>query len=75
MLVASDIPDIEGGHYRKPYETEQVVWREAETGRELARSPSLPAMNQGAVLAPGPGGAIYYPTADGHVIKLQVESS
>jgi len=74
VLVASDIPSIQGGHYEQPYATEQVVWREAESGRELARSQRLPKMNQGAVLSPGPGGAIYYPTADGQVIKLWVES-
>ncbi len=74
VLVASDIPSIQGGHYKQPYATEQVVWREAESGRELARSRRLPKMNQGAVLSPGPGGAIYYPTADGQVIKLWVES-
>ncbi len=75
VIVASDIPklDLPGSTYTTPYETEQVVWRAAEDGRELARSPLLPAMSQGAALSPGTGGAIYYPAASGHVIEVSVQ--
>lgn len=74
VIVASDIPrrHLPDSTYTTPYDTEQVVWRETTGGRELARSPLLPAMSQGAALSPGARGSIYYPAADGHVIELSV---
>ena len=76
VIVASDIPAFHepGTSYKTNYETEQVVWREAKTLRELARSERLPAMSKGAALSPGAKGAIYYPGAGGQVIKLSVEA-
>ena len=49
VIVASDIPAFHepGTSYKTNYETEQVVWREAKTLRELARSERLPAMSKG----------------------------
>ena len=73
FLVASDIPAFHepGSSSETDYKTEQVVWREAKTLRELARSERLPAMSKGAALSPGAKGAIYYPGAGGQVIELR----
>ena len=47
-----------------------VVWRDARTGRELARSGELPHMTQGSAVQPGYGGSMYFPGAEGMLIKL-----
>ena len=39
---------------------DQVVWRVAATGRELARSRRLPAILNGTMVQPGYGGRMYY---------------
>ncbi len=75
VIVASDIPKLQlpGSIYSTPYQTEQVVWRDAASGTELACNPLLPAMSQGAALSPGVKGVIYYPGANGQVIELSVD--
>ncbi|MEO0604899.1 MAG: hypothetical protein AAF211_25935 [Myxococcota bacterium] len=75
VLVATDSPDLLRV-VLGPAETydEQVVWRSAETGEELARSAPLPPMMQGDPLAPGFFGVWYYPQADGTMLQLEVES-
>ena len=57
------------------YTTEQVVWRHAATGDELARSNEFPKMSAGILVTPGYAGLQYFLTADGHIIALQVDSS
>ena len=43
------------------YDREQVVWREASTGGELARGPWV-ERGAGLVITPDCGGVVYYPT-------------
>ena len=47
-----------------------VVWRDAATGRELARSGKVPAMTQGSAVQPGYGGSVYFPSSRGTLYKL-----
>ena len=56
----------------KHYTTEQVIWRNAQTGSELASSSQFPKMTQGILVTPGYAGLQYFRTADGHIIALQV---
>jgi hypothetical protein len=53
---------------------EQVVFRDAATGRELARTGNLPRMSQGANISPGFGGRMYFPGVDGRVYEVSVQS-
>ncbi|MER7754496.1 hypothetical protein [Kitasatospora sp. NPDC097643] len=71
VLIGTDIP-VKFFQGLKKYTTEQVVWRDARTGSELARSSQLPKMTQGILVTPGYAGLQYFLTADGHVIGLQV---
>jgi hypothetical protein len=50
--------------------TDTVVWRDARTGRELARSERVPQMTQGSAVQPGYGGSMYFPGAEGMLVKL-----
>jgi hypothetical protein len=51
---------IEQGASAKGYTyTEQIVWREAATGKILAQSDFFPAMSLGILLTPGYGSIIY----------------
>ena len=56
----------------KSYTTEQVVWRDAQTGQELTRSSQFPKMTQGILVTPGYAGLQYFLTAAGNIIGLQV---
>ncbi len=71
VLIGTDIP-IKAFQQLKNYTTEQVVWRNAQTGQELARSSQFPKMTQGILVTPGYAGLQYFLTADGHVIGLEV---
>ncbi|MGW4890939.1 hypothetical protein ACWEQL_01530 [Kitasatospora sp. NPDC004240] len=71
VLIGTDIP-VKFFQGLKKYETEQVVWRDAASGDELARSSQFPKMTQGILVTPGYAGLQYFLTADGHVIGLQV---
>ncbi|MFI6010058.1 PQQ-binding-like beta-propeller repeat protein [Streptomyces sp. NPDC051243] len=51
--------------------SQQVVWRDTRTGKALAESSFLTPFTAGALLTPGYGGRVYYPTLDGFYI-LQV---
>jgi hypothetical protein len=51
---------------------EQVVFRDAATGRELARTGNLPRMSQGANISPGFGGRMYFPAVDGMIYEVSV---
>src|SRR5262249_28640532 len=72
VLIGTDIP-IKVFKQLKAYSTEQVVWRDAATGKELARSDEFPKMSAGILVTPGYAGLQYFLTADGHIIELQVE--
>jgi hypothetical protein len=57
VVVGTDIP------FPQPLgtnRTDQVVWRDETTGRELARSRRLPAILNGTMVQPGYAGRMYY---------------
>jgi hypothetical protein len=80
VLVTTEIPFPQlPGQNTENY----VVWRDAETGRQLAISPLLPSVNTGTMIEPGYGGDVYYmvqpqpantgdPWPAGSIIKLSV---
>ena len=70
VLMASDIK----GTYKDlgTYTEEAVVWRNAATGEELARSNYLPKMAQGALITPGPASATFYLGLAGTIQRLEV---
>ena len=47
-----------------------MVWRDARTGRELARSGEIPHMTQGSAVQPGYGGSMFFPGQYGTLFKL-----
>src|SRR5205814_10000322 len=65
--VGTDIPraEIPGSNA-----IDTVVWRDARTGRELARSERVPQMTQGSAVQPGYGGSMCFPGAEGMLVKL-----
>jgi hypothetical protein len=68
VWVGTDIPitQIPGANTN-----DSVVWRDARTGRELARSRELPTnMTQGSAVQPGYDGNVYFPGQEGMLIKL-----
>jgi len=67
VWVGTDIPvnEIPGKNT-----TDRVVWRDASTGRELARSGEVPYMTQGSAVQPGYDGSVYFPGAEGTLVKL-----
>ncbi len=71
VLIGTDIP-VRTFQGLQDYTTEQVVWRDAATGAELARTGDLPKMTTGILVTPAYGGLQHYLTADGHVYALQV---
>jgi hypothetical protein len=52
--------------------TEQIVWRDAATGKILAQSDYFPAMSPGILVTPGYGGLIYELLYNGHIMAMQV---
>ena len=71
VLIGTNIP-VKTFQGLKNYTTEQVMWRNAQTGQELASSSQFPKMTQGILVTPGYAGLQYFLTADGHIIALQV---
>jgi hypothetical protein len=67
VWVGTDIPVTE---IPPQNDTDRVVWRDAATGRELARSGEVPNMTQGSAVQPGYGGSVYFPGAEGTLVKL-----
>jgi hypothetical protein len=67
VWVGTDIPltQIPGGNAN-----DRVVWRDASTGRELARSALVPVMTQGSAVQPGYDGSMYFPGATGTLVRL-----
>jgi hypothetical protein len=74
VFIATDVPvkTIQG---LKSYKTEAVVFRAAETGKQLARSGELPKMTSGALVTPGANGRIYYLGLGGQIYRLSVTRS
>jgi hypothetical protein len=71
VVVGTDIPAEQpiGSNTQ-----DAVVWREAETGRELARSELLPVVDTGTMIEPGYAGRMYYMAQPGKVIELTVKT-
>jgi hypothetical protein len=65
--VGTDIPEAEIPGRNT---TDSVVFRDAATGRELARSATLPYMSQGSAVQPGYDGSVFFPGAEGTLIKV-----
>jgi hypothetical protein len=67
IWVGTDIPgaEIPGQNH-----TDRVVFRDAATGRELARSARVPQMTQGSAVQPGYRGSVFFPGAKGTLIKV-----
>ena len=73
VMVSNELIDFEGNPLGAA--NEQVVFRDAATGRELARTEELlPRMSQGANISPGFGGRVYFPGADGTLYEITVQS-
>jgi hypothetical protein len=63
--------DIQPGPINASY-TEQVVWRDAATGKLLAASDYFTPMSFGSQVVPGYGGLSYHVLQDGHIMALKV---
>lgn len=68
VLVGTDIPgpEIPGNNLN-----DFAVWRNAKTGKEIARSPLLPAMTQGTMIQPYYNGEMFFEGQLGQLIKLK----
>lgn len=71
VLIGTNIP-VKYFKQLKSYTTEQVIWRDAAIGRQLASSDQFPKMSAGILVTPGYAGLQYFLTASGHIIALQV---
>jgi hypothetical protein len=71
VLIGTDIP-VRFFRQLQSYTTEQVVWRDAATGTELARSDQFPRMSPGILVTPGYAALQYFLTLEGRIIALQV---
>jgi hypothetical protein len=67
VLVGTDVPrNQQIGTNTQDW----VVWRNAETGHEIARSPLLQAVNGGTMVEPGYAGRMYFLAQSGKIIEL-----
>jgi hypothetical protein len=71
VLIGTNIP-VKFFKQLKKYTTEQTIWRDAATGKQLASSDQFPKMSAGILVTPGYAGLQYFLTASGHIIELQV---
>jgi hypothetical protein len=76
VIVTSELVNI--SHRLTPFAilgttNEQVLFRNAATGQELARTGNLPRMSQGANISPGFGGRMYFPAVDGRIYEVSVQ--
>jgi len=70
VLVDTDIPN---GECPLANKTDYVVWRDAQTGDELARTAEpLPAMTSGTMIQPYYFGKMFYMGLKGELIELAV---
>ncbi|HKM99136.1 MAG TPA: hypothetical protein VJX23_01375 [Candidatus Binataceae bacterium] len=68
VIIGSNIP---GAEIPGINTEDEVVWRNAATGQEIARSARLPAMTSGTMVQPYYFGDMFYPDAAGSLYKLQ----
>jgi hypothetical protein len=69
VLVGTDVPL---GQQVGSNTNDWVVWRNAETGDEIARSPLLQAVNGGTMVEPAYAGRMYFLAENGNIIELTV---
>jgi hypothetical protein len=69
VLVGTDVPP---GQQVGANTQDWVVWRNADNGDEIARSPLLPAVNSGTMVEPGDAGRMYFLAQNGKIIELTV---
>jgi hypothetical protein len=69
VLVGTDVPP---GQQLGANTQDWVVWRNADTGDEIARSPLLPAVNAGTMVEPGYARRMYFLAQNGKIIELTV---
>jgi hypothetical protein len=69
VLVGTDVPP---GQQPGSNSNDWVVWRNADTGDEIARSPLLRAVNGGTMVEPAYSGGMYFLAQDGKIIELTV---
>lgn len=72
VLVGTDIPP---GQVPRTDTMDFVVWRNAHTGRELARTKQLPAMTSGTMTQPYYFMKMFYMALEGDLIELNVRSA
>jgi hypothetical protein len=63
--------NIQPGPINATY-TEQIMWRDADTGKLLAASDYFSPMSSGSQVTPGYGGLSYHVLIDGHIMALKV---
>jgi hypothetical protein len=68
VIVGSNIP---GAQIPNVNRQNEVVWRNASTGQEIARSARLPKMTTGTMIQPYYSGDVFYPGEAGTLYKLQ----
>jgi len=68
VIVGSDIPGAEIPDINMD---DEVVWRDAETGQEIARTTRLPKMTSGTMIQPYYSGDVFYPGEAGTLYRLQ----
>ena len=67
VLVGTDVPsDQQIGANTQDW----VVWRNADTGGEIARTPLLQAVNGGTMVEPAYDGRMYFLAQSGNIIEL-----
>ena len=66
VWVGTEIP---GAEIPGANQTDTVVWRDAATGRLLARSRWVPAMTQPSAIQPGYGGSVFFPGLEGTPVQ------
>lgn len=67
VIVTTEIP---GAEVPSVNQHDEVVWRNAATGEELARSERLPAISNGTAVQPAYAGNMLYPGLEGALYKL-----
>jgi hypothetical protein len=67
VLVGTDVPP---GQQIGANTQNWVVWRNADTGNEIARSRLLPAVDTGTMVEPGYAGHMYFLAQNGKIIEL-----
>ncbi|MGI8662251.1 MAG: hypothetical protein ACR2LQ_03455 [Acidimicrobiales bacterium] len=75
VIIGTDIVGLDGPEGLLTAPTEQVVWRDAATGTERARSADLPRMSHGILVTPVFDGRFFELGHQGTVTELTVEAS